>query len=138
MSVTIRSSFSPQLRVPLENTEPSLTKQSFRDECDINNILRRYKKQVSVDFFQANAGYFQGRFEDVSDVPDYQAALHQIDEAKAVFGAMPAILRRRFGNDPAELLDFVTNSANREEAISLGFILPSSSLPPVEATPVKG
>lgn len=138
MNTKIRRPFDPSSRVSIENTEPTLTKQCFREECDINNILKKYNRQMSGNFFETNAGYFNGLFDDVSAVPDYQSALHQMSEARGVFEAMPSNVRRRFNNDPAEMLDFLSNSANRDEASSLGFLVPPPPASPPPATPDRG
>lgn len=109
-------------RVQVEFDEPSLTKQSFKDECDINNILKKYKRALGAEFLDQYQGFLDGKFEDVSAGVDYRTALHQISEADAAFEAMPAGLRARFDNDPGLLLDFLGDSRNRDEAIELGLL----------------
>ena len=42
--------------------------------------------------------------------------------ADDAFMALPANVRERFNNDPAELVDFISDVANRSEAIDLGLI----------------
>ena len=44
--------------------------------------------------------------------------------ADDAFMALPAAVRERFNNDPAELVDFVSDVNNRSEAIDLGLIPP--------------
>lgn len=119
-----------------EFTKPSLTKQSFRDECDINNILKKYNRAMGIDFLNQYQGYLAGKFEDVSAVVDYRTALHQIDEARRVFDAMPSKVRARFENDPQNFLEFMADSKNRDEAISLGLLNPKVEKPVVE-TPTE-
>lgn len=108
--------------------KPSLTKQEFKAECDINNILRRYKKTMKMDFLSQYQGYLDGRFGDVSFATDYQSSLAMIDEARGVFEAMPATLRARFNNDPMQLVIFLGNTANRQEAEQLGLIKKTESV----------
>jgi hypothetical protein len=43
--------------------------------------------------------------------------------------ALPANIRSRFDNDPAKLIDFMENPANREEAESLGLVNKSEPVP---------
>lgn len=103
---------------------PSRTKQAFKDECDVNKIMKRFKRQNNVDFLEKFHGYVGGEFGDFSDVADYRAALDQVSHANGVFMALPSIVRKRFGNDPAEFLDFCQNPDNAQELISLGLANP--------------
>lgn len=98
------------------------TKQAFKDECDVNNILRRYRKTMGIDFLNQYQGYLHGQFGDVSAAPEYSEALAKIREGEAAFEAMPSNLRARFGNDPVQFLDFMGDVDNRDEAIALGLL----------------
>lgn len=100
--------------------KPSRTKQCFRDECDINIIMKRFKNTMGVDYLNRYQGYLTGEFGDFSNVQDYRSAIEQIDQARGVFDALPAKVRSRFRNDPAEFLDFVQNPANLDEMIDMG------------------
>lgn len=108
---------------------PSLTKQSFQDECDINVIMARYEKTGQLD----HVNTARPEFGDFAAVPDYQTAMNTVLEANSMFDAMPSGIRDRFGNDPAQLLAFVNDPANREEAIELGIV----DRPPPEPAPQK-
>lgn len=108
------------LRVDKTFTEPSLTQQSFKKECDINEIMRRFKASGDPAYLQKLGGYTEGLYGDFSDVPDYRTALEQVKRAGDVFGALPAKVRARFSNDPAEFLDFCQNPANADELVNLG------------------
>lgn len=97
---------------------PGRTKQSFRDECDINTILRKYVKSGFLSHVRDNPG----QYGDFSDVDDYHTALNKICEANEGFLTLPSELRSRFSNDPSELIAFLANPDNRDEAIALGLI----------------
>jgi len=101
-------------------TEESRTKQAFKDECDINKIVARYKKQTGIDLAQQFAPFTGGEFGDFSDVVDYHTAMDRIIQAEANFEALPAILRKRFGNDPGHFVDFMTNPENADEIVKMG------------------
>ncbi|AXH74790.1 MAG: internal scaffolding protein [Microviridae sp.] len=131
-----RSAYGPRYRVSL--TCPELpygrTKQSFKDECDINTILSKFQRTGLLDFVEKR----QPQYGDVTGI-EFQTALQQVIDANALFADLPSKWRKRFHNDPAEFLDFVDDPANREEAIALGLITP----PPVGTTgdnpgPAKG
>lgn len=114
-------------RVKYVNDSPSLTRQEFKEECDLGLILKRFSKTPQGRAALANAsGFAEGtRFDDVSMVPDFRAARDAVNAANAKFMALPAIVRRRFDNDPAAFLDFCQNPANLDEARVLGLAKPA-------------
>jgi phage internal scaffolding protein len=98
-------------------SKPSLTKQSFRDECDINNILRKFNVTG-----QLPSGSVQPQYGDFSGITDYQSALNAVMAAQDSFLELPAKVRAKFGNDPAVFLDFVSDEANKDEMKALGLL----------------
>jgi len=126
--------------------KPSLTRQEFKQDCDLGLILKRFGKTPEGQHALRNAqGFVEGlQFGDVSSVPEYRQYRDIVNAAEAKFMALPAIVRRRFDNDPAQFLDFMADSRNKEEGIRLGLIKPqvespvkaadaASSTPPVKA-----
>lgn len=103
--------------------EPSLTQQHFADECDINTILRRFN--ITGQLPEAP---LSPRYGDFSGIGDYHSCLNAVLLATEQFEALPAAIRARFGNDPAELIEFLDNADNRSEAIELGLLDRSSDL----------
>ena len=97
--------------------EPSLAQQHFKDECDINNILR----QFNITGLLPEAP-LSPRYGDFSGIGDYHTALNRVMAAKEEFMTLPAQIRARFNNDPANLIEFLENSDNRAEAEELGLI----------------
>ena len=71
-------------RVQKYFTEPSRTKQAFKQECDINHIMKKFKKVAGSEFLNQYQGYLGGQFGDFSEVVDYRTALDQINRSKAV------------------------------------------------------
>jgi len=113
-------------RIQLEFHSPSLAKQSFKDECDINRILIKFQKTGLLE----HVNRYAGRYEDLGDVVDYQTAMIRVLEAQEAFESLPSSLRSRFDNDPAQFLDFVSNPNNADEMVALGLatrISPASS-----------
>lgn len=95
------------------------TKQAFRDESNINNIMQKFIKTGTLEFTNKN----QPRYGDVTGA-DFQLFNNIIAAANTMFAEMPAALRNRFENDPAKFLDFVQNENNRAEATELGLLKP--------------
>lgn len=92
------------------------THQSFKDESDINTIVRRFG--VTGQLPQVTAP----RYGDFSEVVDFRTAMDVVVAAEREFMKLPGSLRKRFGNDPQQLLEFVGNDKNRAEAEFLGII----------------
>lgn len=110
--------YSPQKSVGIEFLDPSMTEQHFKDECDINNIVKQYSVTGVMP-----SGNRQPLFGDFVGIPqDYAEYKEVMDSAQARFMELPAAVRKEFGNDPMALLQFVSDESNRDKAISLGLI----------------
>jgi len=96
---------------------PSRTQQSFRDECDINNILRKFNVTGQLPI-----GSVQPQYGDFSGITDYQSALNAVMAAQDSFFQLPAKVRARFDNDPALFVDFASDEANKDELKALGLL----------------
>lgn len=98
--------------------QPSMTQQHFKDECDVNRIMQRYEETGNWGE-QTNV---RPQFGDFSTEFDFRQAQETVIAAAEAFAALPSRVRKRFNNDPAELLEFVMDEKNREEAVFLGLI----------------
>jgi len=98
----------------------SLTVQSSADDSDINSIIKRYGVDGALNMSVRTGQYF-----DVSGMPDYRIALATVARASTAFADLPAAIRKRFSNDPALFVDFMSDSSNLAEAVKLG-LLPAS------------
>lgn len=103
---------------------PSRTQEHFKEEVDINTIVRRFglTGELPSDVQVPVSG-------DFTDVTDYQSALNLILAAQAAFDAMPADVRTEFSNDPARFVDFVSDERNRDRAKALGLLVPEPKAP---------
>ncbi len=99
-------------------SEPSRTKQDFVEECDINNIMRRYEVNGILPICNAQEPVFA----DVSEFGDYRESLHRVMAASDAFNSLPSELRKKFDYDPQKMIDFIKDPANKEECIKYGFI----------------
>jgi phage internal scaffolding protein len=97
--------------------EPSLTQQHFKDETDINNILRQFN---ITGILPESA--LSPRYGDFTGIVDYHSALNAVIAAEDGFMALPADLRARFENDPENLINFLNDESNKDEAIKLGLV----------------
>ena len=101
----IRSAYRPHKRVTIK-TGDGLAKQAFKEECDINTIMKKYEKTGLIAHVNAHGGDYG----DYLSVTDYHTAMTQITEAQEAFMSLPAKLRERFGNNPANFLAFAFGS----------------------------
>lgn len=100
--------------------EPGKTKQSFKDECDINVIVERFGLTG-----QLPEGVVAPVYGDYTDVFDFHSAANAMAVAHEAFDLMPANVRARFNHDPGAFVDFCSDESNRSEAEKLGLIFPS-------------
>jgi len=107
---------------------PSMTKQEFIRECDVNNVIKAYKTHGMLTHVNAKAA--QGAYQDLPDSVDFQESLHIIMVAENAFMTLPAKVRDRFGQDPAEFLAFLNDPENADEARRLGILKPQEAPPP--------
>lgn len=114
-----------RLRVTFDNVDPetgeilpSMTKQSEMEACDIHNILKQYSPAGLQQLIAESQA--KGAYTDLPDDVDYQAALNTVLEGERAFATLPAHVRDRFHNNPAEFLEFMADGSNQDEAIKLG------------------
>jgi len=112
----------------LHCVEQTLTQQQFKDEADINEIFRRFGLGQGIpQTFQMPTS------QDFTEVAtDYHQAMNIMARADQEFMSLPAQLRAEFDNDPHQLMTFLEDEANREEAIKLGLLkAPEGEAPPL-------
>ena len=96
---------------------PSKTVQSFKEECDINNVMLRFEQTGILE----HVSTYAPQWGDFSDTPSsYQDALAQIKNAEDMFKDLPARVREQFDNNPGKFIDFVENPENTQALIDLG------------------
>jgi len=119
---------SGSLRVQHSLDPESLTEQGHKDQCNINSILKRVARQGMAPIAEG-----MGKFGDFSEIGEFHDVQDRILDAHAQFGALPASIRKRFDNDPGQLVDFMADPSNEDEARKLG-LLPEFDIPtPIDA-----
>ena len=89
-------------------------KQSFKDECDINNIMSEFTRTGRV-VGNVNPGSYM-----FCPAVDFKEAVDLVFGIQETFDELPSKIRARFSNSPEELLSFLEDPANRDEAVQLG------------------
>lgn len=103
------------------------TKQSFKDETDVNVIINKHARMGTLSHLEQ----WGGNYGDWSDF-DFHEAQNQIARAQEMFDALPAGIKDEFNHDPEEFLDFVTDPENRD---SLAEKLPELAAPRTKPLP---
>ena len=111
--------------------EPSLTVQADAKEADINYIMARYTRTGVLPQMIEREPHFG----DFSDIKDYLSSMLIITKAREQFEALDARVRDRFANDPARMLAFVADPANKNELIALGLAVAPVATTPSPASP---
>lgn len=115
------------------NDKPSMTDESFGEECDINTIVRRFGLTGEMP-----QPVVVPTYADFERTYDYHSALLEIRRAESEFMRLPAAVRARFDNDAGSLLAFLEDDKNREEAVSLGLVHPKPGASPGEGVAAPG
>jgi len=130
---TLRENGSYRVGVSLD--AKSMTEQSHRKKCNINTIMAKARKGQMIPITER-----EPVFGDFTGVSDFHTAQNAVIEARSRFMELPADLRRRFGNDPGELLGFLSDPQNEAEAVELGLVArpvkPEEEAPPAPVEPV--
>lgn len=105
-------------------------KQSMKEECDINNIMRKYVKTGIVNHVAERSGEYG-----VAHSMSYLECMEVVRKANEMFAAVPAKIRKKFNNDPAAFVEFVSNKDNVDEMRKLGLArpVPGKVVDPVDA-----
>jgi len=114
-----------------ENPQGELiTKQSDAEACDINNIIYQFTKTGQINHINEQAASYT----DLPNQLDYQESLNILQQAQEAFETLPALMRKKYDNDPALFLEALQNPDEREYLTEMGvFQRPPS--PPPEASP---
>jgi len=108
--------------------EPSMTKQSFKEECDINNIVRKFEATGIID--HVNQAASRGLYQDLPDGLDLQAGLNMIKQAEEAFMALPAATRAAFDNDPVLFVEAFNNPSEADQEMFIKLGLATDKRPP--------
>lgn len=92
------------------------TKQSFKDSCDINKMLKTAQVTGSISHLMKYPEAIYGEFD--GDV-DLLTARTRIDKAQKIFDELPSEIRSEFQNDALKFVRFAGDPANNERLATL-------------------
>lgn len=106
--------------VPYVDPLPSLTRQEFTDECDINQIMKNFEETGVLPVNDRTPLYW-----DADAVPvDLQAALNQVAYADELFMQLPATVRKEFENNAVKFVHYCSNPENTKQLKEWGLLSP--------------
>jgi len=109
---------SPRQKVGLSCADSeSVTQQHFKEECDINTIVKRYSQTgliTHVNKSQPNYGYATSQ--------SFTEAMHMVATATEEFEKLPSEIRAHFDNDTAKYLDAIQDESRVDELAEIGLI----------------
>lgn len=111
--------------------DESKTKQQFKDECNLCSTVKKYIKGSA----RLNVSVLSPVYADVSQIGSFQDCCNYVTNSLEAFSKLPSNIRDRFKNDPSELINFVDNPDNYDEAVKLGLVERKKDVSPV-ITPV--
>lgn len=91
------------------------TKQSFKDSCDINKILKIAQKSGTISHLLKYDEQVYGEFTGV----DLLGAYAQVSRAQEIFSDLPSEIRREFGNDALKFAGFASDPSNIDRLAKL-------------------
>lgn len=99
--------------------QTSLTHQSFKDECDVNRIV----KQANETGLLTHINPKTAQYLDTTAIADFQTMQNLVITAQNEFSLLPAAIRRQFQDDA--MLFFEAISENPQLLIDLGLAEPA-------------
>lgn len=81
-----------------------------KDDCDINNILEKYRRTGVVNHLNKHGEQY-GDFTKI----DYQTAQNQVASVNSMFADLPAQERARFNHNPEQFLEFIAQQSNIDD-----------------------
>jgi len=117
---------------------PSLTRQEFAEECDVNSIMARYQGHVIGGPGNLSA-MGPPMYVDFAAMPgslmEYMDFMQNADKA---FMFLPAVVRKEFDNDPRMFVDFASDPENVDQMRTWGLAAPAPKEAPGDAKAAPG
>lgn len=112
-----------RIDVQTDLSGPSMTRQEFADECDINKLMERYERSGVWPLPPAGQS---PTYYDFVGMPDLQSAMHDLIDAEKAFASLPAKVRKEFDNDPLRFVEYASNGDNLEQMRTWGLAEPEA------------
>lgn len=112
---TVRNRFQT-IRVTNSPVGVTRTKQYMAEQCDINNIIKRYQASGQVNHLASG----KPSYGDFSQSSDYFDAVSKVSAAHDDFDKLPSAIRAFVNNDPGMFLALCENPDNAKIMANIG------------------
>ena len=109
---------------------PSMVRQSFKDECDITKIMERYGTTGLAPITQR-----EPIFADVSGMVDLKTSLDTIAELEGRLKELPAEARELFRKNPRDFSEALAAAETRDQLVELGVLAAEEDPPAADPDP---
>lgn len=121
-------------RQPSNTEGPSMTRQEFAEECDINVLMSRYDGKDIGALLRASME--DRRYIDFTEIPDDLMGYLQLQKnAENAFMTLPAVVRKEFDNDPLMFVEFAADPDNLDQMRTWGLAPPAKPVEEARAAP---
>lgn len=119
-------------RIQYSSDKPSRTQQHFEEETNVNSVIKKYQRTGMITHVRQG----QPMYGDFTQYGDFKTQLDSVRSAFDLFSSLPAHVRKKFSNNPENLIQFLADSNNDEEAIKLGLKeRPKKEIPNHDSSP---
>ena len=119
--------------VELNTGSDSYVQQALGPGTRVQSILERFTRTGELP-----VNPLTPRYEDVSDVGEYNDAMNLVARITEHFESLPSDIRLRFSNNPAEYLAFINDPNNIDMAVDMGLLQRNEpELAPAETAPAE-
>ena len=133
MKTTISKRSNGTKRVQITCEGKGRTEQKHKKDVDINQIMLKASKTGMLPLAKGSPMYG-----DFTNAQDFQDCLERIQSADQAFMDLPADIRKKFYNDPANLIAYINDPQNEQEAIELGLLPSPGNQQPEDAIVAPG
>lgn len=112
-------------KVQFDSGDRVMTKQAFKDETDINLVVKRHAQTGVWDHLNTR----QPHYGDFTMATDLQTAIERVNAAEDDFMSLPASVRAVCDNDPVGLLQLLSSEEGAQALFDAGLPLEGFPLP---------
>lgn len=117
---SFQTAYTKTKRIITSSDKPSLTDESFADECNISLMIEKYRvSKIPPRTVDVSYGHSP-------TIEDYQNAQYLLAEVKSNFEGLPSNIRDEFKNDVQKYLEYIGDKANLKDCYERGLVDPAS------------
>ena len=107
-----------RLNVQIDCSKPVMTDQSYKNSCDINNIMKQYQKTKLLPSVREHLA----RYIDNTQVMPLEEAHAKIQHAQALFYELPSEIRKLMDNNPLKMQEVLENPVYKDLLVKTGVL----------------